>query len=358
MVIPFLLGIGVLCLNAHGHAFGMDFRGGMWTAGKAILAGRSPNPPANVHVLDHNRYAFIPPPPLAVLAVPFAVLPFTLAIVLWDVLSLAALLGALYLVGVRDWRLALAACSFPFISTLGFGQTEGILALGLAAAWRWRDSLPGAVAVGALIAAKLLVWPLLIWLLVTRRFRIAAAAVGFAIALLVVSWGTIGFKGLLAYPSLLIADARSAEDRTHSITSLLMRIGVSGSLAQTLALAIAAIIAAVIVSRSRRSDLGYYVAAIAFSLLASTLLEMHYLTLLLIPLAIARPRLDLLWLFAINVFWLSPHDPAGALWQIALVLASTTIILISSREGPPQTARPDRRHPSTRRVAARLSTSS
>jgi hypothetical protein len=338
MVIPLLLGVGLLYLNARGHSIGVDFRGGMWTAGKAILAGHSPNPPAHVAALVRDRYAFIPPPPLALLAVPFSELPFSVAIVLWDGLSLVALLGALYVVGVRDWRLALAACSFPFISSLGFGQTEGILAFGLAVAWRWRDSLPGAAAVGALIAAKLLVFPLLIWMLATRRFRMAGAAVAFAVALLAASWATIGFKGVLAYPSLLIADGRSAESRTHSITSLLMHVGVSGVLAQPLAIVVAAIIAVAIVRRSGRTDLGYFVAAIAFSLLASTLLEMHYLTLLLIPLAIARPRLDAVWLFAINVFWLSPHDPTGSLWQLLLVLAST-VVLLNMAAGDPSAPR-------------------
>lgn len=328
IVTPVVLGAGVLALSLYGHSLGPDFRDGMWKAGKALLAGRSPNPPPSVHALLLNRYAFIPPPPFAWLAVPFALLPFPLALALWDVISLGAFAGALRLAGARDWRLCLAAFSLPFISTLGFGQTEGILALGLAIAWRWRDSAPGAVAVGALIAAKLLVWPLVIWLVLTRRVRLAMISVGSAVTLLLLSWAPIGFRGALSYPALLVADARSLVGKTHSVTSLLSRIGVSGGLAQLLAVAFAGLVGLVIMYRSRHSELRGFLAAIAFALLSSPLLEMHYLTLLFVPLAIARPRLDTLWLFAIDALWLSPQDPASAPWQIVLVLASTTFILV------------------------------
>lgn len=338
IVTPVVLGVGVLALSLYGHSLGPDFRDGMWKAGKAVLAGRSPNPPASVHALLLNRYAFIPPPPFAWLAVPFAMLPFPLAVALWDIISLGAFAGALRLVGARDWRLCLAVFSLPFISTLGFGQTEGVLALGLAIAWRWRNSAAGAVAVGALIAAKLLVWPLVIWLVLTRRLRLAMISVGSAIMLLLLSWAPIGFRGAFSYPALLVADARSLVGRTHSVTSLLTRIGVSGGMAQLLAVAFAGLVALVILSRSRHSELRGFLAAIACALLCSPLLEMHYLTLLFIPLAIARPRLDTLWLFTIDVFWLSPQDPARAIWQIALVLASMTFILV--RAEPQEQARP------------------
>jgi Glycosyltransferase family 87 len=328
MLLPVALAAIALYANARGHSYGFDFRGGMWKAGRALLAGRSPYPPPDVQLLLRERNLFIPPPLLALIAVPFAALPWTLAIILWNLVCVAALAAALYLVGVRDWRLyPLAVCSYPFVSSIGFGQSEALLALGLAAAWRWRGSIGGAVAVGALIAAKLLLWPLAIWLLLTRGVRAAGIALAAAAALLAGSWACIGFKGLAAYPSLLAADARAFDDRTHSVTSGLMRLGASVAVAQVLAIVIAGAVSGAIVRRYRPGDRGYFAAAIAFSLLASTLMEMHYLTVLLVLLAIARPRLDALWLFAINVFWLSPLEPPRTLWQIALVVASTTLIL-------------------------------
>lgn len=327
-LLPVVLAAIALYANARGQTYGFDFRGGMWKAGRALLAGKSPYPPPDVQLLLRERNAFIPPPLLALIAIPFAALPWTLAIILWNLVCVAALAAALYLVGVRDWRLyPLAVCSYPFVSSLGFGQSEALLALGLAAAWRWRDSTGGAIAVGGLIAAKLLLWPLAIWLLLTRGVRAACTALAAALALLAASWACIGFKGLAAYPSLLAADARAFDDRTHSVTSGLMRIGAPVAIAQLLAIALAGAVVMAIVRRNSPGNRTYFVAAIAFSLLASTLMEMHYLTVLLVLLAIARPRLDALWLFAINIFWLSPQEPPRALWQVGLVVASTVLIL-------------------------------
>jgi hypothetical protein len=332
LLLPLVAAPGILYVNArYGHTYGYDFRGGMWQAGKAILAGKNPYPPPNSTVLLRELYAYIPPPLFALIGAPFAVLPWSVAITAWSVASLFAFLAALHLVGVRDWRVyAVAACSFPFVSTLGFGQTEGLLALGVAAAWRWRDSPGGAVAVGAVVAAKLIVWPLVIWMLLTRRTRAAGIAVVSAVAMLLFSWACIGFKGLSSYPSLLAADGRAFAGRTHSITALVMHMGVSQPPAQLLGLALAGILAAVLVRRRGTDDRTFFLVAVGFSLLASPMLEMHYVTVLLIPLAVLRPRLDALWIFAADIFWLSPHEPAAA-WQIALVLFAVTVLLVRAR---------------------------
>lgn len=333
ILLPVALAVGALCINVSSPSYGFDFHGGMWRAAHLIRAGGSPYPPADARVLLRDLNAFIPPPLLALIALPFSFLSWSAAIVAWNLVCAGAFVLALRLVGVRDWRLvALAVCSLPVVFSIGFGQPEGLLALGVAAAWRWRGSARGAVAVGAIVAAKLIVGPLVLWLLATRRWRAAAIASGSAIALLAVSWAAIGFQGLSAYPRLLAADARAFETRTHSTIALFIRAGISAHTAQILAVFAAALIAAAVVHRSGRSDQGLFIAAMAFSLLASPLLELHYLTLAIITLAIARPRLDGLWLLAINVFWLSPRDETHSAWLIALVLAATALILIRAAE--------------------------
>ena len=115
----------------------------------------------------------------------FSVLPFHVALPLWNLLSACGLAAALKIVGVRDGRVyLLAACSFPFMSSQIMGQPDGLFALAAAVAWRHRDSWPGAVAVGVVIAAKLLAWPLLLWFLITRRFRSLLVSVSSAAVLL------------------------------------------------------------------------------------------------------------------------------------------------------------------------------
>ena len=318
-----------LCRNALGTKYGFDFHGGTWEAGQDLLAGRSPYLIPNAHTLLVAGNAFITPPMLAVVSIPFSVLPFGLGVALWNLLCAGALVGALVLLGVRDWRVyLLALCSFPFMSSVILGQPDGLFALAAAVAWRYRDSWRGAMAVGVLIAAKLLAWPLLLWLLVTRRIRCSLIALVSAAALLLLSWAAIGFKGLVDYPKLLAADAQAFAARSNGVVAGAMRLGASEQLATGLAIACAAAVAFAIVRLARGSDQGYFAAAIIAGLLASPVLWSHYLVLLLVPLAICRPRLDRLWLLT-AAFWLSPFENPHA-WQIGLVLLTVTTIAIAA----------------------------
>lgn len=79
----------------------------------------------------------------ALLTVPFAVVPFTLAAVLWLVLCTAALAAILFRLGIGGWRLsALTTAAILFVQpvrdTLGFGQL-GIFLVAAAVL----DSMPG-----------------------------------------------------------------------------------------------------------------------------------------------------------------------------------------------------------------------
>jgi alpha-1,2-mannosyltransferase len=321
-----VLAVITVTRNALGSRYGLDFHG-IWRAGHDLLSGRSPYLAPDWRTLLVASNAFIPPPPLAVLAAPFSALPFAGAVALWNLLCVGAFAGALRLVGVRDLRVyVVALCSFPLVASVGLGQPDGLFALGAAIAWRYRDCSRGALAVGALIAAKLLAWPLLVWLLLTRRVRCSLVAVVSAVALLAGSWALIGFHGLLDYPRLLAADARAFEARSHSVLAAMMRFGASAPLAAVLAIGCAGAVALAAVRLSRRSDLGYFTAAITAGLLLSPVLWSHYLVLLLIPLAIRRPRLDGVWLLT-AVFWLSPVEPAHG-WQIVLVLIATAAIAL------------------------------
>ena len=330
-----LLGPATLALvgmyaAARGGHYGSDFRGGTWTAAHAVLAGRSPYVRPDVATLLAHSHAFVTPPPLALVAAPLALLPFPLAAVIWSAACAAGLVGGLYLLGVRDRRLYLVAfCSFPFVSSLLWGHPDGLLALGAALAWRYRDSRRGAIAVAALIATKLLAWPLLAWLLVTRRVRSFRLALGSTVALLALSWASIGFKGLAAYPRLLAADARAWQERSYSVVSAFMRAGAPELVARGLAIAVAGAIAFAVVRAARGSDRGWFVAALAFGLLSSPLVELSYLTILFVPLAIWRPRLDRLWLLP-AALWLSPPGVLPQNVQIALVLAILSAVAIRS----------------------------
>jgi hypothetical protein len=335
------LGIAQIILQATGNEFGYDFRGGTWAAGSSLLHGQSPFPAVSqpAYLLAHPT-SFITPPPLAVLGAPFSLLPFPAAIVAFDLLSIGCLLWALRLLKVRDRGfIVIMAGSFPFISSLGLGQPDAVFALGAAVAWRWRDSDRGALAAGAIIAAKLLAWPLVLWLLVTRRFRQAAVAAGTAATMLLLSWATIGFRGLGSYPQLLAADARAFETVSHSLLTALLRSGLAVSWASPIAVCIAVAAAAAVVRAGRRSDLAWFTAALLLGILSSPIMWQHYLVLLFVAAAATRKLRDpLVWALS-AALWLSPTENPSSLaqnWLIPLLAAAIAIrIAVLSR---PQSA--------------------
>ena len=105
----------------------------------------------------------------------------------------------MWIVGVRDWRCHVLAVTSPVVvHGLFYGNLTILLLVPLALAWRYRDSRadrrawPMAVAV----AAKLFAWPLVVWLLLTRRFRAAAwAAVAAAVLLVLAAWAVDRVRG-------------------------------------------------------------------------------------------------------------------------------------------------------------------
>jgi len=333
----------VLTLAVKGRIYGFDFHGGAWPAGRDVLAGRSPYPAPDPGKLLAAGNSYIPPPLFAVLCIPLSLLPFVPAVVAFGVACTAALVLALRLVGVRDLRVyGLALTSFPFVASIGMGQPDGLLALGVALAWRYRRSWRGAAAVGTVIALKLLAWPLLLWFLATRRFKQAAVATTVAIAEIGGAWALIGFQGLAQYRRLLDADATAFQIRSHSVVAAALRLGASAHAARLLAIAVAAAVAAIVVRLARDRDLGAFTGALAFGLLASPILWTHYLVVLLVPLAVAhRNAAGGAWLLTIP-YWLSPLEPPPHVWQVFLVLLLTAALSVLAAE------------PELRRARARL----
>src|SRR5205085_764461 len=113
----------------------------------------------------------------------------------WMVLSLVAVVGALWLLELRDWRCYALVGVYMFTrSSIELGTIEPLLLLAVAAAWRTRERvLQPAAAVGAAIVLKLFLWPLAIWLALMRRGRAAVGVVVCAVALAAVTWAAIGF---------------------------------------------------------------------------------------------------------------------------------------------------------------------
>jgi alpha-1,2-mannosyltransferase len=313
----------VLAVGIRKHAMAFDFAHAYLPAARAVLAGHSPYPPATVAALT-PRTAFLYPPLTAYLVAPFTALPTFAAEALASLLAIGCVVGILMLLGVRDWRCYMVA--FLFVPTYSAIQTANVmllLALGLALLWRYRDRRAlAALLVGALIAVKLILWPLLIWLVVTRRSRAAAGGVIAGAALVFVPWAGIGFAGLGGYAHLLRAVSLVQGRDGFSIAALLTH-AVSWQAAELVGYSVGAAVLVAAAWVGRRDERRSFALAIAAALLLTPIVEMDYFVLLLVVLALYKPRLGWAWIVPL-AFWVAPQVGRGAAWQTAAALAAAT----------------------------------
>jgi hypothetical protein len=274
-----------------------------------------------------NPYVdFLYPAPAAVLPAPLGFLGYRPAVIVWTVILVVSIVLALRVLGVRDWRCyGLALLAMPAFSSIRVGAPTPLLMLAAACAWRYRDRRwVVSAAVAFAIGFKIFLWPLLIWLAVTR-FRTALRALLVTAALVIGCWAIIGFAGLTgsnSYASRLTGTENIDEYRGYSIIAFAHQAGLGGQGARAVGVVVAltALAAIVFLGRRRAGDRDAFIAAIAASLLASPVVWGHYFLLALIPLALARQHVGLAWLLPL-AFWVIPHqENLGSIVPVVLGL--------------------------------------
>jgi alpha-1,2-mannosyltransferase len=328
-VLGVVLAAATLALNLRAGIFGFDFHGTIWVPDRAILHGRSPYPPADVTALGQQGNPAIYPPPIMLASLPLGLLAGGLAALVWSSLSLAALVAALVLAGVRDWRCYVLLLATPAVlSMVMLGQMEGMLALGCVIAWRVRDRAAAlGIAVAAMIAAKLFLAPIIVWMLVTRRYAAALIASCGALAACVLAWAAIGFDGMRAYPALLAADTRAFQAGGESLVALGTRSGLPLVLARPLAVCAGLAVVALVVALARRSDgdRRAFSAAVVAGIALSPVVWLHYLVLVFILVALWRRRADLVWA-ALPLTWVATTEHTS-LWRTVAMLSVASWIV-------------------------------
>jgi hypothetical protein len=247
--------------------------------------------------------------------------------VVYVVLSAAAIAGALWILGVRDWRCyGIVFASLPVIQGVKLGGLTPFLLLALAVLWRFRDDVRrSAVAGSAMIAAKLFLWPMIVWQFGTGRRSAARWSIAGAGAVTIGAWAVIGFHGMTGYPHLLSTLTRLEQHHGESLTALGSNLGLGSTSSRVLAGAVGLVflLASVVLGR-RRADAPAYAVALAAAFMLTPIVWPQYFMLAFVPIAIARPRLSIAWLIPI-VAWVVPEaaDAPGAqtLYQ-AILLAS------------------------------------
>ncbi len=323
------------------HAVAYDLLRVYVPAGERVLDGGSPFPAPDDPVLEQNA-AYVYPPVAALLAVALTPLSDSGLQIVGVLGSLAALLSALWLLGVRDLRCYAAFGLWPpTILAWQNANLSVLVVLACALAWRFRDSWPGAglsMAIG--IALKVLLWPLVVWLLATRRVWAAWVAVWFTAATVLLSWAAIDFQGLLAYPALLerLTEIETVNTPGVSIFSAAIELGAPSGLAHAFALGTgAALLAGSVLYARKGDDRGSFTMALVAVLAFTPIVWLHYLTLLAVPIAIYRPRLSAAWAIPL-AFWLYavPGWPFELRKIFAVVVVGLVVhaIVFPGRLGP------------------------
>lgn len=327
-------------------------------AANDVMAGRTPyqdfTPPEGP--------GYVYPPLLAFLLSPLSFLPLDIATSLWTLLSLFFVVGALYLLDVKDWRCYPIALLWPFNrEALEYGTIGPLLLLLVAVCWRHRDHPWGVSAsAGCAVALKLFLWPLVLWLAFTGRVKAAGLAVASTAILIFVPWAAIGFQGLTHYPALL-RKASEQQEGTYSLVAVARAFGATETLANAisltcgLALLILAFVAARGSANAGQRDRRSLTLVIAASLVLTPIVWTHYFVLLLAPVALARPRLAIVWLVPLcgTVFYAFDWyraSPEGELLPLVAVTAIVTFVLAACLWH----GRPGGRDPGEPEVAASL----
>lgn len=300
-----------------------DFEPSFWEPWHAIRSGLNPYPDPATPFADGNPFLY--PPLAAELTLPLSWFPFAIAAIVFAAgLAVAAAL-TLWALDVRQPALwAIWMLSAAVVGPLAAGNATMLVILAVALTWRWRDR-PGwaAAALTAGLVIKLFVWPVVLWLLVTRRYRAAALTMGATAFLTIASWAAIGFRGLTDYPALL-DNASDYLGGRGLLAYALVEKSASPSAALATGLAVAAVLVVGAFMR-RDDDRAAITLVLLAALYATPIVWLHYFGLLIVPAALYGG-----WLWAtIPLLAVSRLTIAGApkpTWMITFFIVVTALV--------------------------------
>ena len=205
------------------HRFALDFHHAFLPAAHAVLHGTTPYSAIGSHALADGT-AFLYPPLAAYLFIPFTVLPTRRR---RDPRRPArGRHRARDPAGARHPRLALLRVSLCIWWPDDHRHPDGERHAAAGAGARTRLALSGQAVVvallsGFMIALKLFFWPLLVWLVATRRYRTAALTAVASLAFVFLPWAGIGFAGLRRLRPCCSSSSRTGRVRdSYSLAAL------------------------------------------------------------------------------------------------------------------------------------------
>ena len=215
---------------------------GMWEGAHAYLTNPGHMYDAAAEFLSRTHViaqpggldAFVSPPPVAVLAIPVALLPKNVGVQVWTAIDAAALIaGLVLLIRVLAPRHRLAMPIFwlvagyfpPLFADVSSGQRGGVLLLGAAASIWLEPNLPSAAGAVGGLAAALKYYPaaMIIGPRPAHRIRYAVSLFVVLVIVTVISFIPLGVGGALHYyqhvliPSLASHNTDCAYDSVRTL---------------------------------------------------------------------------------------------------------------------------------------------
>ena len=275
-----------------------------------------------------SPYPWFAYPPLSALAaVPLTLLSVAAADFLVKAMLMLCVVATLAVLQVRDWRCYAMALLWPQMNAaVQTGNITIPLALGAAIAWRFRGRpVVAGSGLGVGVAAKFLLWPLWLWLVAARRYAAAAWSVVIGAGVTLATWAVVDFGALFEYPRRLSQLNKDTAGKGYTLDTLAADLGAGDTLARLLmsAVALALLVAVVVVGR-RGNEMRSFVLAIAAALACSPIVWLHYFALLLVPVAIVRPRLSPIWFVPLAIWGFGAGTGNGSTAEAAVVLAVVT----------------------------------
>ena len=329
--------VALLVLSATEDLLAWDVRFAYLPAAEAVLDGRSPYPALDDPILEDQK-GYVYPPQLVLALVPLTWLPVDLVAVVVG-LGLLSLVGlTLYVLEVRDIRCYAAAVLWvPSISAVLLGNVSIPLALALALVWRYRERVwPPAASLGLSVSAKLVLWPMFVWMIATRRVRASIAAIAIGVAVTLAAWAVIGFAGFGSYPDLVRRLSEIQAENSYSLVGMASTAGLGDAGGQALTLLVGGgLLTACVLLARRGDDVRSFTCAVVATLALSPIVWLHYLVVLLVPMAISRPRFTTLWLLPV-LLWISPKPGYAEGYEafVPAIVASILVVALLYRRRP------------------------
>jgi hypothetical protein len=314
--LPVAVAAGMFAVGLDSGPLAHDFRNELYPQAKELLAGHNPYPES------------IWPPLSTLVAMPLTVLPSQAAGVAIGVLGLAFMALALWLVGVRDWRVYGVVGLWPqVLGDIRIAHLTPLLCLLAAVVWRYRDRpLASGLGLGIASGVKFLLWPLGVWLLATGRARAALVATAVALCSILL---VAPLAPLDEYVRTLRDVSSRFDQDSYSTFGLLTQLGVTEEISHAATFALGAFL---LILTWRR---GSFALAIAAALVLSPIVWLDFYALAAIPLAITRPSISAVWFLPL-VTWGLPSSgiATDAIWGVGRVLVVFAIVLLVAAGRP------------------------